>query len=89
MGKDFDINDLVGGDDGFDVDEIISEDKRKIKDGGGAPKNKGGRPRLKVKKEKRIIVYFTDEEYEKLTVVAEEKGISLSNLIRRKALESV
>lgn len=81
--EEFNIDDLVE-DDGFDVDDIINEDKKKLKK--GKPRKKMGRPRLKVKKEKRVIGYFTDKEYDALVDIAEERGISLSNLVRRTTL---
>ena len=66
----------------FNVNELITVDKNTLKE---APK-KGGRPKLKEKKEKRVMAYFTEKEYALLSKAAEESGHSISNFVRLAAL---
>ncbi len=70
----------------FDVNNLITKDKKTIED---EKKGSGGRPPLpkSQKKDKRVMVYFTEAEIEALQKIASERGSSLSNLVRMSAIE--
>ena len=70
----------------FNVDNLITKDKKTIED---EKKGSGGRPPLPKaqKKNKRVMVYFTEAEIEALQKVANERGSSLSNLVRMGAIK--
>ena len=52
-------------------------------------RGKPGRPRLSASRRKstRIVVRFTEEQFERLRGEAEAQGIRLSELIRRRSLQ--
>jgi len=70
----------------FDVDKLITKDKKIIKD--DAPKAIG-RPQLKEKKSKKLMAYFTEKEYKVIVDLAEKSGHSLSNFLRLAMLDKI
>jgi len=67
---------------GFDINHLITADKKTIEHGGGKTKNKGGRPKAKEPKNKKVMSNFTEKEYLRIKEEAENNGISLANFIR-------
>ncbi|MFK7779868.1 MAG: hypothetical protein QM490_01865 [Candidatus Gracilibacteria bacterium] len=77
----------------FDIDELLSKDKKTIKQADTTkevktetvkPKNaKMGRPKKEIKADERIVCYLTKEENEKFELIAEEEVISKSALARK------
>ena len=70
----------------FDVDNLITKDKKTIKD---EPAKAIGRPQLKEKKSKKLMAYFTENEYKVIVDLAEESGHSLSNFLRLAMVEKL
>jgi len=52
-------------------------------------KGKVGRPKASTPKSKPVMSNFTEEEKNDLTILAESRGQSLSNLVRLAALEQL
>ena len=67
----------------FDINNLISSDKNVIEKKIVA-KGKGGRPKISNPKNKKVMVYFTEKEYEKLLSEATQKEIALSSYLRLK-----
>ena len=65
----------------FDINNLISNDKNVI-DKKIVAKGKGGRPKISQPKNKKVMVYFTEMEYEKLVEEATQKEMALSNYLR-------
>jgi hypothetical protein len=70
------------------IEEVQVEVKKKPKDT-VKPKGKVGRPKRAIPKDKGVMSYFTEEEHNRLSALAEELGYSLSNLVRRAALKAL
>ena len=70
----------------FDVNSLITKDKKTIKD---EPIKAIGRPPLKEKKSKKLMAYFTEKEHEKIVSLADESGHSLSNFLRLAMLDKI
>jgi len=74
-------------DNAFDVEALITKDKKTIEQGGQI-KKRVGRPTKKNKKV-RVAVYFNEDDYNRLVDVAENMGLSLSYVIGSNALKSL
>lgn len=74
----------------FNVDDLLTKDKKTIKEVETkvVKKNKKmGRPTKKIKADERIVCYLTKEENEKFELIAEEEVISKSALARKILIE--
>ena len=65
----------------FDINNLISNDKNVIEKK-IVTKGKGGRPKISEPKSKKVMVYFTENEYEKLLAEATQNDMALSNYLR-------
>jgi hypothetical protein len=65
----------------FDINNLISNDKNVIEEK-VVTKGKGGRPKISEPRNKKVMVYFTENEYDKLVVEAKENNMALSNYLR-------
>ena len=75
----------------FDVNNLITKDKKVIPEKDEKEKEAGGRPPLPKdqKKDKKVMAYFTAKEKEALQALAENQNLSLSNLVRISALSAI
>lgn len=74
---------------GFNINNLITPDKKTIENGGGEAKKTGGRPKSKEPKSQKVMTYFTEKEKKILVELAESRDLSLSNFIRISALEKI
>ena len=70
------------------INDLLTEYKNKIVD--KITKNIG-RPKKeeKLKKEKRVVSYLTNEEMDKFTQISEELDITVSQLVRKAILKYI
>ena len=69
-----------------DIDSISTETIKDI----DAPKNKGGRPRkIGNKVNKKISVYFTEDELTEIKEYCEDNGLMLASFIRNRIVKEV
>jgi hypothetical protein len=64
------------------IDDLLSEDKKKIFYG-------RGRPKKEVKLDKRVTSFLSENEYNKLTVFAKNKNLTISEVVRKIILEKI
>ena len=73
---------------GFDIGELMSKDKKVIRDI-DIPAKKQGRPKKDVTKNSIVTTYLTKEEKEKLQQTAENKGLTIANYVRNLILREL
>ena len=66
---------------GFDINDLMSKDKKVIRD--IKKEKKQGRPKKEVTKKNIVTTYLTDDENEKLRDLVEESGMTLAAYVRR------
>jgi len=72
---------------------MVKVDLSQIEDVGNkhqitAKKGTAGRPEKEVKRDRRVVVYFTDEEYKKLEALAHSKDKTISQFSREDLLRA-
>jgi len=72
---------------GFDINDLMSQDKKVIRD--VKKEKKQGRPKKEVTKKNIVTTYLTDEEKEKLNYIVEESGMTLAAYVRRIILQNI
>ena len=75
--------------DEFDINKLITADKKTIEQGGDRSQNKGGRPKVKEPKNKKVMSNFTEKEYLIIKEEAENSDMSLANFIRISVLQRI
>jgi hypothetical protein len=73
----------------FDINNLITKDKKTIEDGGHAQAPRGRPKSTRPKRDQRIAVYLTTEEMRKLEALAEEDDITVSTMVRKLVLKSL
>jgi len=73
----------------FDINNLITKDKKTIEDGGHTQVTRGRPKSTKPKRDQRIAVYLTTEEMNKLETLAEEDDITVSTMVRKLVLKSL
>ncbi|HIP27768.1 MAG TPA: hypothetical protein EYG82_01165 [Sulfurovum sp.] len=73
----------------FDINKLITKDKKTIEDGGHAPLTRGRPKSTKPKRDQRIAVYLTGDEMKQLETLAEEDDITVSTMVRKLVLKSL
>ncbi len=73
----------------FDINKLITKDKKTIEDGGHALAPRGRPKSTKPKRDQRIAVYLTAEEMRKLEKLAELDDITVSTMVRKLVLKSL
>lgn len=72
----------------FDINQLLTADKKTIEDGGHAVAR--GRPKsTKPKRDQRIAVYLTVDEMKHVETLAEEEDITASTLVRKLVLKNL
>jgi len=73
----------------FDINKLITKDKKTIEDGGHATVPRGRPKSTKPKRDQRIAVYLTIEEMQKLENLAELDDITVSTMVRKLVLKTL
>lgn len=70
----------------FDINQLVTEDTKTVKDNSNM-----GRPlkSKKTKQDKRLVVYLTEDEYDKFKFLANQEILSNSNYLRKLILEKI
>ena len=73
----------------FDINNLITKDKKTIEDGGHTQIPRGRPKSTKPKRDQRIAVYLTSDEMQKLENLAELDDITVSTMVRKLVLKSI
>jgi predicted transglutaminase-like cysteine proteinase len=73
----------------FDINKLITKDKKTIEDGGHTKITRGRPKSTKPKRDQRIAVYLTKDEMSRLENLADEDDITVSTMIRKLVLKGL
>ncbi len=73
----------------FNINDLITKDKKTIEDGGHKPTPRGRPKSTKPKRDQRIAVYLTAEEMKQLELLAEDDDITVSTLVRKLVIKNL